>query len=365
MPPPFIALQENKSVKALCFIAAMIACPLGSVSATTLFCVHDGAELAAALATAATDNDDDDIRLTPGTYTPIGDGFVFNSSDPHGLAITGGYTTAPGAPPCSTLLGGAQWSVLDGAGNTRVLYILLSGTSTAPVFVRDLTLANGTSTGTTAPIVISGTNEWTGNTTIDNVSVRGNHTSFAIALLGGNGRAVVRNSEFVGNTSTSASGVVLGLVSNWAVNDTSIVFNNNTIAGNSVPATSTRAGVSFGGNSPGAVLIANNIVWNNGGTDVTLHTTGPVFLDHNDIGSRVVVGEMAVTEINPYDVDPHFVAIDDMHLTSSSPLRDAGVASPVGGVGATDVEGNTRVVFGGVDVGAHEIQDRIFEDGFE
>ncbi len=352
-------------MKTLCFIVAMIACSLGSVSATTLFCVHDSTELAAALATAATDNEDDDIRLAPGTYTPIGDGFVFNSSDLHGLAISGGYTSAPGAPPCSTSLGGAQWSVLDGAGSKRLLYIVLSGVSAAPVFVRDLTFANGTSTGTTAPVVMTGSNEWTGDTTIDNVSVRGNHTSFAIAQIGGNGRAIVRNSEFVSNTSTEGSGIVLSLLSNWPLNDTSIVFNNNTVAGNIVPPTSIRAGVSFGGNGPGAVFIANNIVWNNGGTDINLHTAGPVFLDHNDVGSRVVVGEMAVTEINPYNVDPHFVSIDDMHLTSTSPLRDAGVASPVGGVGATDVEGNARVVFGGVDVGAYEIQDRIFNDGFE
>ncbi len=342
----------------------MIAWPLTSVSAAT-FCVHNGAELEAALATASTNNLDDNIKLAPGTYTPSYERFIFASNDLHGLAISGGYATAPGAPPCSTFLGGAQWSVLDGAGSKRVLQIYNAGASAAPVFVHDLTLANGTSIDTNPPILILGTSEWAGDVTIENVSVRGNHTSLVIAQIGTNGHIIVRGSEFVGNTSTEGSGVVLALLSNRPLSGASIMFNNNTVAGNSVPASSARAGVLFNGSGPGDVRIANSIVWNNGGADISLTTSGTIYLDHNDIGSRSVGGGVIVNETGSYNVDPHFVSAGDRHLHSASPLRDAGVASPIGGVGSADVEGYARVVFGGVDVGAYEIQDRIFKDGFE
>lgn len=351
-------------MKFFCFVAAMIAWPLASVSAAT-FCVHNGAELEAALATASTNNLDDNIKLTPGTYTPSNERFIFASNDLHGLAISGGYATAPGATPCSTFLGGAQWSVLDGAGSKRVLEIYTAGASAAPVFVHDLTLANGISISTEAPILIGGDNQWTGDVIVENVSVRGNHTSFAIAQIGTKGHLIVRSSEFVGNTSTEGGGIVLALLSNRPLSGASIMFNNNTVAGNSVPASSNRAGVTFSGNGPGDVRIANNIVWNNGGTDMSLTTSGTIYLDHNDIGSRSVGGGVIVDETGSYNVDPHFVSAGDGHLHSASPLRDAGVASPIGGVGSADVEGNARVVFGGVDLGAYEIQDRIFKDGFD
>ena len=74
---------------------------------------------------------------------------------------------------------------------------------------------------------------------------------------------------------------------------------------------------------------------------------------------------MVINEANPYQVDPQFIAIGDAHLTSTSPLRDAGGASPIGGAGAADAGGNPRVVFGGIDLGAYEIQDTIFKNGYE
>jgi len=113
------------------------------------------------------------------------------------------------------------------------------------------------------------------------------------------------------------------------------------------------------------VHIANSIVWGNGGTDLSLTPSGAVILDHDDIGTRAVGGGVVVTDTSPYLVDPHFVALHDLRLRADSPLRDAGHTAPIGGSGGTDVDGEARVVFGIVDIGAHEVQDRIFDEGFD
>ncbi len=329
------------------------------------FCVHNSAELTTALATASVNGEDDNIRLAPGIFTSEITGFDFNSSDLHGLTIGGGFDTPMGAQPCSVALGGAQWSMLDGAGSNRLLNIQVSGASAAPVFLHDLTLRNGSSVAGNAPITVLGGAGWNGNVVIEDVSVRDNHTALVTAILAANGIIFVRSSEFVGNTSTAPNGVVLDLVSNRPGSGVSVAFNNNTVAGNSVPVSSSQAGVVFDGSTPGDVRVANSIVWNNGGADINLSVSGPVYLDHDDIGSRTVGGGVIVSDINPYHVDPQFVSAIDGHLMSTSPLRDAGVASPIGGSGNTDLGGGARVVFGGIDLGAYEIEDSIFKYGFE
>ena len=346
---------------AACVVIAGATAPASAAS----FCVHNSAELTTALATASTNGEDDNIKLAPGLYSPGSGGFQFHSSDLHGLTMGGGFETPLGGVPCSVPLKGAQWSVLDGAGGNRVLEIIVSGASAAPVFLHDLTLRNGSSVAGDSPVRVTGSSEWNGNVIVENISVRDNHTTFVVAELAANGVLIVRSSEFVGNTSTAANGAVLFLISNRPGSGVSVAFNNNTVAGNSVPTSSHRAGFGFTGTTPGDVRVANSILWNNGGADISLNASGTVYLDHDDIGSRFINDGVIVNEFNPYLVDPQFIAIDDVHLTSTSPLRDAGIAAPIGGAGGADLGGDPRVVFGGIDLGAYEIQDSIFTYGFE
>ncbi|MEO5626974.1 MAG: hypothetical protein ABIQ70_13280 [Dokdonella sp.] len=344
---------------------SLVAASLSTPAFGATFCVHSSAELTSALATASTNGEDDNIKLAPGIFTSDSGGFQFHSSDLHGLAILGGFDTPMGAPPCSVALGGAQWSVLDGAGTNRVLEIIVSGVSAAPVFLHDLTLRNGSSVAGASPVFVSGTTEWNGNVVIENVSVRDNHSTFVVAAFGPNGVLIVRSSEFVGNTSTSPNGIVVGVVSNRSGSGLSVVFNNNTVAGNSVSASAHQTGFGLSGTTAGDVRIANSILWNNGGTDIRLSVSAAVYLDHDDIGSRNVGSSVIVNETSPYQIDPQFLSANDVHLMSTSPLRDAGMASPIGGSGNTDLGGGARVAFGGIDLGAYEIQDSIFKDGFE
>ncbi|MEO7325095.1 MAG: hypothetical protein ABIW82_09740 [Dokdonella sp.] len=352
-------------MKSIVFTAIVLISAASVPAIGAQFCVHTSAELTAALATASTNGEDDNIKLAPGIYTPGSGGFQFHSSDLHGLSMGGGFDTPLGGVPCSLPLGGAQWSVLDGAGSNRLLEVVVFGTSAAPVFLHDLTLRNGSSVAGDSPVLVTGSTEWNGNVVVDNISVRDNHTTFVVAALAANGTILVRSSEYVGNTSTAINGIVLSLISNRPGNGVSVIFNNNTVAGNSVPATSQRGGAAFSGTTPGEMHVANNILWNNGGVDISLITSAIVYLDHDDIGSRSLGGSVVVNETNSYQVDPQFVSPADARLASASPLRDAGIASPIGGAGSADVGGDPRVVFGGIDLGAREIQDSIFKDGFE
>jgi len=162
-----VATSRRRAIAVL-----LLASLFAPVSAAT-FCVHDGVELEAALASASTNGQDDNIKLAPGAYTPSGASFAYHSSDLHGLTISGGYAAPPGSPPCGIFLGGAQWSVLDGAGSKRLLDTFVQGASAAPAFVHDLSLAHGAA-DSSAVLNMSGSSDWTGDLILENVSVHAN-----------------------------------------------------------------------------------------------------------------------------------------------------------------------------------------------
>lgn len=353
-------------MKSIAFISANFLIAAAAAPAFgAQFCVHNSTELITALSTASTNGEDDNIKLAPGIYSPPGSlGFLFYSSDLHGLTMGGGFATSVGGVPCSLPLGGAQWSVIDGAGINRLLDIALTGASAAPIYLHDLTLRNGSAIGSNPFMRLSRSVASNGSILIENVSVRDVHAESTVASILTSGIILVRSSEFVGNAVDTPNGTVLDLISERPGSGGSIFFNNNTVAGNSVPASSPQAGVVFEGSTSGDVHVANNILWNNGGVDMRLGVSGTAYLDHNDIGSRST-GSAMVNESTPFHVDPQFLSANDVHLMSASPLRDAGAASPIGGSGNHDLGGGARVVFGGLDLGAYEIQDRIFTDGFE
>jgi len=62
--------------------------------------------------------------------------------------------------------------------------------------------------------------------------------------------------------------------------------------------------------------------------------------------------------------DPRFVGAQDFHLRGDSPARDAGNTTLAAGI-AVDLDGAPRVFGPAVDMGAWEIGDLIFENGFD
>ena len=57
---------------------------------------------------------------------------------------------------------------------------------------------------------------------------------------------------------------------------------------------------------------------------------------------------------------PLFVAAEDFHLRGDSPLIDTGAASPLGGLSATDIEGNSRLMGSAPDIGAYEFLVQVY-----
>lgn len=96
-------------------------------------------------------------------------------------------------------------------------------------------------------------------------------------------------------------------------------------------------GVSLGGD----VTIYNSIFSGNG-----IDTDFPAFVEQ---GSNLVGG------------DPRFVnaAAGDYRLRADSPAVDAGLLSPPGGLGATDLTGGPRVVGAAPDMGAYELDEAV------
>jgi hypothetical protein len=62
--------------------------------------------------------------------------------------------------------------------------------------------------------------------------------------------------------------------------------------------------------------------------------------------------------------DPSFVGAGDFRLRSDSPARDAGNSAFTTDI-PVDLDGATRVVGAAVDIGAWEVGDTIFANGFD
>ena len=111
--------------------------------------------------------------------------------------------------------------------------------------------------------------------------------------------------------------------------------------------------------------LANNIIWDNAGYDLDVVAFfSPVLLD-NDIG---VAGLTPATgSAGNISTDPLFVdsASGNYRLRTSSPARDAGDNTPPGTIRNYDLDGLARIDGVIVDMGAYEVHDVIFADGFE
>ena len=99
-----------------------------------VFCVDSSAELQAALQAARKNGVDDEIRVVQGAY--VGN-FVFDSSEPQGLYLIGGYL-----PNCRERVSDPDATVLNGNQVNTVLDISSKGVSPV-VVIRGLSLING------------------------------------------------------------------------------------------------------------------------------------------------------------------------------------------------------------------------------
>ena len=88
------------------------------------WCVRNHTELQQALTAAAASPGDDEIRVREGIYTTFAGTFTYNAQTTGWMWITGGWYTVDGND-CAQMRMDASRTVLDGAGQSRVLQIIL------------------------------------------------------------------------------------------------------------------------------------------------------------------------------------------------------------------------------------------------
>jgi len=336
---------------------AIIAALVAAGSHATTYCAHNAAELQAALTDAGSsgtsNNQDNTIHVTSGTFTTSAAPFFFGTVSGFALTLEGGYNGT-----CSSQNLAPGVSVLDGGNLTRVLSLQTNGDIT----VRHLTIQNAYYTGSAgggAAIALNDANA--GEIAIfDSNVVRDNFDGFGGGCglsIYGSGTAYIENNLFTGNSGPKvaafSASMIVGVV--YITNNT-ITDNTNTTGNSAI--TSIEAGTS--------AHVSNTISYGNHGTatdDFYLYTSNVEFV-HNDYTS--ISGLPAPGSAgNLIGVDPRFVAADDFHLRSTSPLLGAGTLAPAGGLPVMDIEGHPRSFAGLVDLGAFENVDFIFANGFD
>lgn len=134
---------------------------------------------------------------------------------------------------------------------------------------------------------------------------------------------------------------------------------SNTLVGNDAGfITSAGAGAALEG------VLANNVIVDNTSHGVVVPSAlAADFSNEHNLVFGNGTDDFA-PGVGTVQADPAFVAATDYRLRANSPARDAGNTALALGI-ATDIDGAARIFGGAVDIGAWEIGDAIFADGFD
>ena len=325
------------------------------VTAAT-FCTDTVAEIQSALTQAATNNEDDLIRIVAGNYEPE-NGLAFSSDQSDSLTIRGGFNAN-----CTVFTGAT--TILDGQDQVRPLFVYIPDGNFG---VESLTFVNGLSTNNRGGglRVLS----HTGDIRVDRNTFYANRADdFGGALTAStiSGNLRIRNNLAFGNSSANIGAVELNQTSGEAF----VV--GNTIVANSSDGDSLPGGLHISGGA--TFTLSNNIIWNNvpeGSSQFVADfesTAGSHTRIANDIGI-VADGTVADVVVDELSVDPEFASCGgficiSFELDRSSPLVDVGNDDPLGGMTEFDLAGKDRIIGAHVDIGAYE-NDLLFADGFD
>jgi hypothetical protein len=331
-----------------------------------VFCAEDATELQVMLDAAMSNGSDDVIRLEAGIFrstSALGFNAYNFSDDGTDLDIIGGWTgdcqlrlpnlrsTIDGELERPGLvLGGIE----DVRGRLRILNLqFIRGLSLDPNDAGGLTINRGYD-------VVIESNVFRDNT---HRNANGNASGGLYALT--EGSLIVRNNLFFGNDADSPSSVATGAVSLHCYGAGSAgSFINNTVYDNTADlgAASDIGGVRLYGFASCPWSVANNNLWGNAGVDLALAVSSITLRNNNldDTGG----GELPVSSSGNINLSPQFVSATNLRPKRSSPLIDAGLNAPTGGLPGASFDGGPRLVGPRVDIGAYEL-DELLVDGFD
>ncbi|MGE3298607.1 MAG: hypothetical protein AB7I68_14825 [Porticoccaceae bacterium] len=365
------------------WIAGLLLAGWTNAQATT-FCVSTGTQLANALASAATNGQNDEVRITNGILTGSTEPFSnarwrflpAASDEATTLGLSGGWSTGNN---CASQSIGTLLTQLDAEfQGPNLLFAPLTPSYSGQVSIRNLTLSRGRTFNSFGASGI----QWNVTGTIatqllvENVIVTAGQSSVqgarsvSISQQGG-GFIRFRNNVVSNNTATGASSSAA-----VSINATSnaIAFVSN----NSIFANQGTSQVGFGLGLEGVITASNNAVADNtssfvGSTIQVFSAAGGGITLRNNHFEMVQITNGAFFEQGTSTGDPQWTGVGMVRLPNDvSPLRDSGVNNPSGGIASTDIEGNPRIINSLVDRGASEAEavpvvlpDLIFQNGFD
>lgn len=354
-------------------------------AAAATFCVGTAGELQQALQAAATNGEDDQVRIRSGTYpSPELQAFVYSTDDNFDLTVSGGWFDF-NSLPCINRTNDPADTVLDGEGLRPVMAVNLQSNEGGTLTLHNLSIISALGDATGGGLRLYGPGgDFNGRVLIDRVRFSGNvgGTGPAIKVVGGN-QVTVRNSIFVFNRSITARGVVN--VSQGPA-DRGVYFINNTFMFNAHDLASTGSAdasalfidLAEDGQQGSSAFVTNNLFWSNNAPDLYTSLSGTVYLYNNNFDQRVGSVDFDIGNLNvePLLVQPPI----DLTPTPGSPMVDQGRPEPEPPIpfptpfeldwshGVQDFDGfGARVVGAGVDIGAIEsnVVDALFRDRFE
>jgi hypothetical protein len=308
-----------------------------------VFCVGTATSLQNALATAATNTQNNTIKVRAGTYRAPDAGFMYwRQSGSFNLDLEGGWNAG-----CTEQTEDASLTVLDGRSQHAIINFAVFGShSTARMTLRYFDMYHGVDQRGFSPIEID---TEAGSTRVENSRIRDNTSTDQYAPVASIDNYGGSNVYFLDNVVADNEGRRQAYLMQFAVQGGGkVYFNNNTVTANLfatlVPAEGT---IGFTHAS-----LANNILWANAGHPEIATQFAPLLID-NDIDLFEVTP--AAGSIGNIDADPRFLGPSNRRLHANSPACDAGDNTPPGTTRSIDLDGNPRRVRT-VDMGAYELQ---------
>ena len=365
-------------------LALLLAAPL---SHAATWCVRNHTELQQALTAAAASPGDDEIRIREGIYTTFAGTFTYTAQTTGWLWLTGGWYTIDGND-CAQMRMDASRTILDGAGQQRVLKILLmppaGTTQSTRLGVMNLTLANGYGNSTTfergGGVQMNSYSDGFTELWLDHVIATHNDGYFGggADLYAKNGFVRIANSLFDHNdaSATAFGHAAITVVTTPGNVSPAIIIANSTFARGHCPGNSGR-GCGVGAGLPAGVNLAvlNSLFHDNAISDLNIEGmaniglgNGSASADSSLIGT--LSGNLPLTATRALAGDPAFVDATNgnFRLRNDSPFINQALATiPYYPLSMLDLDAKLRTRFDAMDPGPYENQtwDILFVDGFD